>query len=104
MFVKYSAAFLIFPGGYGTLDELFDALVLIQTGKLYHFPVILFGRRYWDGLVRWLRARVLREEKICADDLDLLVITDDPAQAARFVTRAYELQTKTASRRAEAGS
>jgi len=104
MFVKYSAAFLIFPGGYGTLDELFDALVLIQTGKLYHFPVILFGRRYWDGLVRWLRARVLREEKICADDLDLLVITDDPAQVARFVTRAYELQAKTASRRAEAGS
>ena len=58
----------------------------------------------FDILVRWLRARVLREEKICADDLDLLVITDDPAQAARFVTRAYELQTKTASRRAEAGS
>ncbi len=98
MFVKYSAAFLIFPGGFGTLDELFEALVLIQTGKLYHFPVILFGRRYWSGLVRWLEARVLREGKICRDDLDLLVLTDEPAEAARLVIRAYELQVRRAGR------
>ena len=59
MFIKYSTAFLIFPGGFGTLDELFEALTLIQTGKIYQFPVVLFGRYYWAGLVRWLQARVL---------------------------------------------
>ena len=64
MFVKYSAAFLIFPGGFGTLDELFEALVLIQTGKLYQFPVILFGQRYWGGLVRWLEDRVLDRKSV----------------------------------------
>jgi len=100
MFVKYSAAFLIFPGGFGTLDELFDALVLIQTGKLYQFPVVLFGRSYWSGLVRWLESRVLREGKIARDDLDLMILTDDPAQAARLVVRAYAAQTRTASERA----
>ena len=101
MFVKYSAAFLIFPGGFGTLDELFEALVLIQTGKLYHFPVILFGQRYWSGLVRWLQARVLREGKICPADLDLIVLTDDPAQAARLVIDAYDVQTRTAVERSD---
>ena len=100
MFVKYSAAFLIFPGGFGTLDELFDALVLIQTGKLYQFPVVLFGRRYWSGLVRWLETRVLREGKISRDDLDLMILTDDPTQAARLVVRAYAAQTRTATQRA----
>jgi len=100
MFVKYSAAFLIFPGGFGTLDELFDALVLIQTGKLYQFPVVLFGRSYWSGLVRWLETRVLRERKISSDDLDLMILTDDPAQAARLVVRAYAAQTRTATERA----
>jgi uncharacterized protein (TIGR00730 family) len=101
MFVKYSSAFLIFPGGYGTLDELFEALILIQTGKLYHFPVILFGRGYWDGLIQWLRVRVLHEGKICPDDLDLMVVTDDPAEAAALVIAAYDKQTKAADRRAD---
>jgi uncharacterized protein (TIGR00730 family) len=100
MFVKYAAAFLIFPGGFGTLDELFEALVLIQTGKLYQFPVILFDERYWSGLIRWLRTRVLRERKICREDIDLMVMTDDPAQAAQVVIAAYDSQTKTAERRA----
>jgi uncharacterized protein (TIGR00730 family) len=100
MFVKYAAAFLIFPGGFGTLDELFEALVLIQTGKLYQFPVILFGERYWAGLIRWLRTRALREQKICPADIDLMVITDDPAQAAQVVIAAYDSQMKTAGRRA----
>jgi len=100
MFVKYSSAFLIFPGGFGTLDELFEALVLIQTGKLYHFPVILFGTRYWGGLIEWLRGRVLHEGKIRSDDLDLMVLTDDPAQASRLVIRACEMQTSAAARRA----
>jgi hypothetical protein len=100
MFVKYSSAFLIFPGGFGTLDELFEALVLIQTGKLYHFPVILFGKRYWGGLFEWLRARVLAEGKIRQDDLELMLLTDDPAQAAELVIRACKLQTRAAARRA----
>jgi len=100
MFVKYAAAFLIFPGGFGTLDELFEALVLIQTGKLYQFPVILFGEKYWAGLIRWLRTRVLREQKIGPADIDLMVVTDDPARAAQVVIAAYDAQTKIVSRRA----
>jgi len=101
MFIKYSAAFLIFPGGFGTLDELFEALTLIQTGKIYQFPVILFGRYYWAGLLRWLQARALREGKIAASDVDLLMMTDDPAQATQVVLDAYAAQTRLASERAQ---
>jgi uncharacterized protein (TIGR00730 family) len=90
MFIKYSTAFLIFPGGFGTLDETFDALTLIQTGKIYQFPVILFGRHYWAGLIRWLHARVLGEGKISRGDLDLMLLTDDPEEAARVVIAAYQ--------------
>ena len=72
MFIKYSVAFIIFPGGFGTLDELFEALTLIQTGKIYQFPVILFGRHYWAGLIRWLQSRVLVEKKISPGDMDLI--------------------------------
>src|SRR5207244_12115622 len=97
MFIKYSTAFLIFPGGFGTLDELFEALTLIQTGKIYQFPVVLFGRYYWAGLVRWLQARALREGKIAASDIDLLMMTDDPAQATQVVLDAYAAQTRLAS-------
>jgi uncharacterized protein (TIGR00730 family) len=92
MFIKYSSAFIIFPGGFGTLDELFESLTLIQTGKIYQFPVILFGRYYWAGLLRWLQNRVLRERKISAADIDLMVLTDDPAEAAEAVITAYEAQ------------
>jgi hypothetical protein len=88
MFIKYSDAFIIFPGGFGTLDELFEALTLIQTGKIFRFPVILFGRRYWAGLVRWLQTRVLTEGKISPGDLDLMLLTDDPAEAAAAVIAA----------------
>jgi uncharacterized protein (TIGR00730 family) len=88
MFVKYSDAFIIFPGGFGTLDELFEALTLIQTGKIYHFPVIMFGRHYWAGLVRWLQSRVLLEGKIAPGDMDLMLLTDDPAEAANAVIEA----------------
>ncbi|HUQ20248.1 MAG TPA: TIGR00730 family Rossman fold protein [Gemmatimonadaceae bacterium] len=99
MFIKYSMAFIIFPGGFGTLDELFEAVTLIQTGKIYQFPVILFGRRYWAGLLRWLQARVLAERKISAGDIDLMVLTDDPGEAAAAVIKAYESQTKLERRR-----
>jgi uncharacterized protein (TIGR00730 family) len=89
MFIKYSSAFIIFPGGFGTLDEAFEALTLIQTGKIYQFPVILFGRHYWAGLLRWLQSRVLAERKISPGDMDLLLLTDDPAEAAHAVVEAY---------------
>jgi uncharacterized protein (TIGR00730 family) len=89
MFIKYSVAFVIFPGGFGTLDELFEALTLIQTGKIYRFPVILFGRYYWAGLLRWLHARVLSEGKISDGDLDLMLVTDDPAEAAHAIISSY---------------
>src|SRR2546430_5824574 len=81
MFVKYSTGFIVFPGGYGTMDELFEALTLIQTGKVKHFPVILFGQAYWQGLAEWLRERVAGEGKIATTDLQLFTITDSPPEA-----------------------
>jgi len=94
MFIKYSNAFIIFPGGFGTLDEAFEALTLIQTGKIYQFPVILFGRHYWAGLIRWLHSRVLGEAKISRGDLDLMLLTDDPHEAAQAVIGAWKSQQK----------
>jgi uncharacterized protein (TIGR00730 family) len=103
MFVKYSDAFIIFPGGFGTLDELFESLTLIQTGHISQFPVVLFGRHYWAGLVRWLQARVLTEGKISPSDLDLFFLTDDPAEAAAVVTAAWEQQAAAANGLSEVG-
>ena len=102
MFIKYSSAFIIFPGGFGTLDELFEAVTLIQTGKISQFPVILFGTHYWAGLLRWLRSRVAEEKKIAPADLDLLLVTDDPREAADAVVAAYAAQM--AAARATAGA
>jgi uncharacterized protein (TIGR00730 family) len=90
MFVKYSTAFIVFPGGYGTMDELFEALTLIQTGKVKHFPVILFGEEYWTGLVEWLRDRVAGEGKIATTDLRLFTVTDSPRDAVATVRQARE--------------
>ena len=101
MFIKYSVAFIIFPGGFGTLDELFEALTLIQTGKIYRFPVILFGRYYWAGLLRGLQARVLSEGKISEGDLDLMLVTDDPAEAVQAILSAYRSLGKTAGEQFE---
>src|SRR5712672_1667777 len=101
MFIKYSSAFIIFPGGFGTLDEAFEALTLIQTGKIYQFPVILFGRHYWAGLIRWLQTRVLTERKISPGDLDLMLLTDDPTEAANAVVQAYQSLGKTAGQQFE---
>jgi uncharacterized protein (TIGR00730 family) len=92
MFVKYAEAFIIFPGGFGTLDELFEALTLIQTGKVRNFPVILFGSAYWQGLLDWVRGVMLEEGKISSEDLQLLVVTDDPHEAVRIVVDCYERQ------------
>ncbi len=96
MFVKYSNAFIIFPGGFGTLDEFFEALTLIQCGKIYQFPVILFGRHYWAGLMRWLHSRVAGEGKISPGDLDLVMLTDDPHEAAQAVIDAHAAQKASA--------
>ncbi len=101
MFIKYSAAFVNFPGGFGTLDELFEAVTLIQTGKISQFPVVLFGTHYWAGLLRWLEARVQGEKKISPGDLDLLLLTDDPEEAVEAIARAYDAQMKSVMNRLE---
>ena len=90
MFVKYSTAFIIFPGGYGTLDELFESLTLIQTRKIRDFPVVLFESAYWDGMVRWLKDVMLKEGKITEHELRLLHITDSPAEAVEIVLRSRD--------------
>jgi hypothetical protein len=94
MFVKYATAFVVFPGGFGTLDELFEALTLIQTGKVKYFPVILFGSEYWEGLADWLEARVAGEGKIATEDLKLFHVTDDPREVVRLVTQARERRSQ----------
>jgi uncharacterized protein (TIGR00730 family) len=85
MFVKYAEAFIIFPGGLGTLDELFEALTLVQTGKIRRFPVILYGAKYWSGLIGWIRDQLLEREMISPGDLDLFVVTDDVGHAVKVV-------------------
>ena len=90
MFVKAAEGFVIFPGGFGTLDELFEALTLIQTGKVVHFPVVLFDSDYWEGLRLWVRGRLLSEGMISEDDVDLLFVSDDPAETVAKVVAGYE--------------
>lgn len=90
MFVKYAESFIIFPGGFGTLDELFESLTLIQTGRIVHFPVVMFNSSYWAGLHKWIQERVLAEGKISPEDLDLMVVTDDIQHAADVVQQYYQ--------------
>jgi uncharacterized protein (TIGR00730 family) len=92
MFVRYACAFVICPGGFGTLDELFEALTLIQTRTIRDFPVILLGAGEWDGLLEWLRRRALAEGRIGAADLDLLLRADEPEQVLAFVREAHRRQ------------
>jgi len=87
MFVKYAVAYVIFPGGYGTLDELFEALTLIQTRRIKSFPVVLLGSSYWKGLMEWMSDTMLKENMILPEDLDLIRITDDPDEAVRYIQR-----------------
>jgi len=89
-FVKPSEGFVILPGGFGTLDELFEALTLIQTGKVAHFPVVLFDSAYWAPLLAWIRERLLADGMISSDDVDLLHVTDDPGDAIEVVVDCYE--------------
>ncbi|HYK83884.1 MAG TPA: TIGR00730 family Rossman fold protein [Ktedonobacteraceae bacterium] len=90
MFVKYAEAFIIFPGGFGTMDELFEALTLIQTKKVSHFPVILYDSHYWAGLLNWIRDTMLITEKIGPEDAGLLRLSDDPQEICRLVIEAYQ--------------
>ncbi|MDG4793842.1 TIGR00730 family Rossman fold protein [Micromonospora sp. WMMD1082] len=88
MFVKYAQAFVVLPGGFGTLDELFEALTLVQTGKVTRFPVVLMGTEYWQGLLDWLRDTMAAEGKIGPVDLELICVTDDVAAAVRHIVEA----------------
>ncbi|MEO8954389.1 MAG: TIGR00730 family Rossman fold protein, partial [Ktedonobacteraceae bacterium] len=90
MFIKYAEAFIIFPGGFGTMDELFEALTLIQTRKVSHFPVILYDSRYWAGLLSWIRDTMLASEKIIPEDAGLLRLSDDPREICQMVIEAYQ--------------
>jgi uncharacterized protein (TIGR00730 family) len=92
MFVRYAVGFVVFPGGFGTLDELFEALTLIQTGKVKHFPVLLVGGEWWGGLMEWMRERMLATGKLAAGDLDLMRVTDDPEEVVRVVCAGAERQ------------
>lgn len=90
MFVKYAQAFVIFPGGFGTMDELFEALTLIQTGKIQDFPVVLYDSSYWDGLLHWLREIMLTQGKIAPEDVDLLMVADSPEEVRDMILATTE--------------
>jgi uncharacterized protein (TIGR00730 family) len=98
MFVRYASGFVVFPGGFGTLDETFEALTLIQTGKIRHFPVILVGTDYWGGLFDWIGARLVAEGKVSSQDLDLLSLTDDPLEVRDRLMCATHRQARTSVR------
>jgi len=87
MFIKYSNAYIIFPGGFGTMDELFEALTLIQTRKIRNFPVVLFGSQYWRGMLAWLTSTMLHEKNISPEDLGLIHLTDSPNDAVKFIIK-----------------
>jgi uncharacterized protein (TIGR00730 family) len=89
VFVKYSQAFVVLPGGYGTLDELFEAVTLVATGKITRFPIVLVGSEYWSGLLSWLKEKVVAEGKIDAAELDLIRIADDPGEVVKIITKAH---------------
>lgn len=101
MFMKYSMAFVVFPGGFGTLDELFEALTLIQTGKVSSFPVVLVGKDYWRGLIDWLRETPGTEGKIDARDLQMFQVTDDPEDVLRIIRTARDNGTANSGRGAD---
>jgi uncharacterized protein (TIGR00730 family) len=93
MFVKYAHGFIVMPGGFGTLDELFEDITLVQTKKTDPFPIILMGSEYWHGLVEWIKTTVVNEKMISPDDLNVFHITDDPAEAVRIIEDFYKKHT-----------
>ena len=90
MFVKYAVAYVIFPGGFGTMDELFEALTLIQTKKIRGFPVVLVGKEYWQGMIDWLKTSVLEAGTISPEDIDLLHIVDEPEEVCAIINKRYK--------------
>jgi uncharacterized protein (TIGR00730 family) len=94
MFVRYASGFVVFPGGFGTMDELFEALTLTQTGKITEFPVVLVGSDYWSGLVHWLRERMLGEGMISPDDLDMFTVVDEPTEVRDLLMSAAHRQAR----------
>lgn len=95
MFIRYASAFVVFPGGFGTLDELFEALTLIQTEKIRHFPVVLAGSEHWGELQRWIRTRLLEPGMVSPGDVELLVLADDPVEIVEIIERSRERQLET---------
>ena len=89
MFVKYASGYVIMPGGFGTLDEFFESLTLIQTGKIRRFPVVLMGRKYWEGLIRWMEHTLVEEGTISAVDLNLFYLTDRPEDAVEYIVKFH---------------
>ena len=102
MFVDVAEGFVLFPGGFGTLDETFEALTLIQTNKGRQFPVVLFDSGYWTGLIEWLRETVLDAGYISSEDLDLFQITELPRQACRILLESYQTESWTKPRKKKA--
>lgn len=98
MFVKAAEGFVVLPGGFGTADELFESLTLIQTGKVFEFPVVLLGSDFWSPLLAWIRDRLLPQGMIAAEDLELMTVTDDPAEAVKCVLDCYALACAQADR------
>lgn len=94
MFVKYAEGFIVLPGGFGTLDELFEAVTLVQTRKVTRFPLVLVGRAFWEPMLDWVRSTLLAEGMISPQDLEMLQIVDDPAEAVRLVTSAPEVPAR----------
>jgi uncharacterized protein (TIGR00730 family) len=94
MFVRYASGFVVFPGGFGTIDELFESLTLIQTGKVRNFPIVLVGSAYWAGLVDWIRERVLAEGMISPEDMELFSVTDEPAEVRDILMSAAHRQAR----------
>ncbi len=100
MFVKYAEGFVIFPGGFGTMDELWESLTLIQTRKVRHFPVILMGSEYWGGLLDWVQNTMIAEGKVSPEDLELMLLTDSPEEAVERIVTGHERQRADAEERA----
>jgi uncharacterized protein (TIGR00730 family) len=99
MFVKYASGYVIMPGGFGTLDEFFESLTLIQTGKIRRFPVVLMGRKYWEGLIRWMEQTLIEEGTISAADLNLFYLADHPEDAVEYIIKYHRKSIRSTGER-----
>ena len=99
MFVKYASGYVIMPGGFGTLDEFFESLTLIQTGKIRKFPVVLMGRKYWEGLIRWMESTLIDERTIDVEDLNMFYLTDSPEDAVEYIIKFHRDSMRTVGER-----